>query len=500
MNRQKKIWLLIGLMGSFLLYACTPQTSPPSINITATPLDENELATSTPTATPQHEPTPTSPLPSQTAAVDPGEKTQRSEINLDATLNLNDHSITVSETITYTNQTGQTLTHLPVVIPALTTPGLFTLINLQNAGESVNYSLDPPNFFILIELDPSLAKEEQIELQLLFHLQLPEGKYALGYTSRQTLLSDWYAFVPPFHNQDWIINPPGLVGEFLSYPLIDFDVILRLNPAPGDQIVAASAPIISQEGHVYHYQVDNRRNFSLAISTEYQVATYQDDTMEIMVYTFPEHAGMGNRAAELAARAWMTFTKIYGDNQRTFMSVVEAEIVDGLETDGLFYLSDWYFSSADETPQNYFELLVVHETAHQWFFGLVGSDQALESWLDETLCTYSELLFYEIEHPELVDWWWQFRVAAYSPSGMVNATIYDFSDPRAYINAVYLQGAIFLQEIRETIGEQAFFDFIYDYAHSTGNERRTTDDFFRILQMYYDTDLNPVISRYFKSP
>jgi aminopeptidase N len=46
-----------------------------------------------------------------------------------------------------------------------------------------------------------------------------------------------------------------------------------------------------------------------------------------------------------------------------------------------------------------------HELSHQWFYGFIGSNHALEPWLDEALATYAELLYYERYHPESVDWW-----------------------------------------------------------------------------------------------
>jgi len=38
-----------------------------------------------------------------------------------------------------------------------------------------------------------------------------------------------------------------------------------------------------------------------------------------------------------------------------------------------------------------FERLIIdHETAHQWFYSLVGNDQARDPWLDETLATWGQ--------------------------------------------------------------------------------------------------------------
>ncbi|NJM42047.1 MAG: M1 family metallopeptidase [Anaerolineae bacterium] len=44
---------------------------------------------------------------------------------------------------------------------------------------------------------------------------------------------------------------------------------------------------------------------------------------------------------------------------------------------------------------DYFEWLVAHEVAHQWWYNLVGSNPVQEPWLDEALTQYSTLLYFE---------------------------------------------------------------------------------------------------------
>ena len=36
------------------------------------------------------------------------------------------------------------------------------------------------------------------------------------------------------------------------------------------------------------------------------------------------------------------------------------------------------------------KIVVAHEVAHQWFYGMVGDNQFTEAWLDESFASYSE--------------------------------------------------------------------------------------------------------------
>jgi len=420
--------------------------------------------------------------------------------HLDVNVDYDENLVTVSQIIDYTNTASAPLSEIPIIVPPADEKDAFTLTSLQIDPAFSKSNINFTEGVIRLQLDPPLEPSEILNLDLIFSLSPPRRSGSFGRTDRQLLLANWYPFIPPYQqDKGWLVNTPADVGETLTYTISNITVNLQLLPAKNKLTVAASAPLIFQNENCLQYAAENVRNFSLGISPEYRVSSAVHNGTEIWVYTFPEHANMGQRAADLAIQAWEEFTNLYGDNQRQFMSVVEAEIDDGLECDGLFFLSDWYFQTADETPKNYFELLVVHETSHQWFYGLVHNDQAHEPWLDESLATYSELLFYERHYPELVNWWWDYRVHEYNPSGHINATVYEFSQYRPYINAVYLRSVIFLQKLREDIGDEAFFEFLWTYSQS-GEEDilRDSDFFFDLLTQITDNELSSIKSGFFR--
>ena len=418
----------------------------------------------------------------------------------DATLDYDAKKLFVDQTIIYTNNTGDTISLLPLQVPPAYQPGVFLLTGIQIGQIQPEIESELKGALIHLQFDPPLQPGQQVEINLKYQLYPTHGWSTLGYTQRQILLTDWYPMVPLHRDgHGWVINPPGQVGEHLAYPLSDFQLYLCLAPTRSPLIIAASSPLSEQSADCYRYQAQQVRNFSMAISPEYHLSTAESDQVTVLAYTFPEHADLGQRAADLAVQSWGTFTDLFGNNQRNFLSIVEADIFDGLETDGLIYLSEWYYQTADKTPRNLFQLLVVHETVHQWFYGYIHNDQAFEPWLDEAMATYSEVLFYERHHPQLVNWWWDFRVAAYEPEGVVNASIYDFNHFRPYINAVYLRGAIFFQTLRDEIGDPAFFLALRQYALPEGESDhwRTADDFMDAFSQVSDVDLAPIFSTFF---
>lgn len=413
-------------------------------------------------------------------------------------LDMTTHQLSVEQTIGYTNNTDTKLYEIPLVIPPAIYPNVFHLDTLTLTPKSIKTALKDQGKDIFLQLNPALQSGQSVVLQILFQLQLPYQEGAFGFTSRQFCLADWYPFIPPFlPERGWLINAPGAVGEYLAYPLSDINLNLHLLPSATTYVVAASAPILEHEGNQFQYSARNVRNFYLAISPEYQMAAVQNDQVTVIAYTFPEHQHLAQRAAEIAQSAWMTFTEIYGPNERSFVSIVETDIMDGLEGDGLFYLSSWYFKTADNTPMNYYELLMVHEVSHQWIYGLIANDQANEPWLDEALATYSEHLYYEIHHPDLIPWWWDFRVYEYDPEGMINASIYEFDSYRPYVNTIYLQGVRFLESLRAVIGDADFQTFMYEYVQLENGDFRSASQFFEVLEGITEKDLSLVKAQFF---
>jgi aminopeptidase N len=180
--------------------------------------------------------------------------------------------------------------------------------------------------------------------------------------------------------------------------------------------------------------------------------------------------------------------------------VVAADFLDGMEYDGLFFLGRGFYNTYNHQPDDYLIAITVHETAHQWWYGLVGNDQAIEPWLDEALCTYSEAIFYEQYYPQSLASWWARRIHFYQPTGYIGQPIYAYGGFVAYRDAAYLRGAQFFEALRRQIGDEAFFAFLKDYATQGAGQIVTRQDFFDILAQHTHEDLSSLVAEYFAVP
>jgi hypothetical protein len=107
--------------------------------------------------------------------------------------------------------------------------------------------------------------------------------------------------------------------------------------------------------------------------------------------------------------------------------------------------------------------LVTHETAHQWFYGIVGSDQANEPFADEAIADMVARFVLDE------------RRASRCSIARLDLSIYRYSTS-CYYETIYIQGGNFLDDIRTEIGTDTFWDGIRAYleANRWGVARTTT--------------------------
>ena len=108
--------------------------------------------------------------------------------------------------------------------------------------------------------------------------------------------------------------------------------------------------------------------------------------------------------------------------------------------------------------------------AHQWWFAVVGSDQVDDPWLDEALTQYSTMLYYEHAYgPDrgaaIVRTVFADTNEALVASGRdlpagLPASAYS---PGQYFQVVCDKGALHFHELRQSVGDDLFFEILRTY-------------------------------------
>jgi hypothetical protein len=433
---------------------------------------------------------------------------EKSHYSIEAVLDYDQHQLQVSEEIHYINRSSDRLIELVLMVDPLYFPGAFQLNSLAWGDGQPVEDVTQETGWLRFPLRLPLEPDQTIDLSISYQLNLPSPSPSsavrpipFGYTARQTNLVDWYPFIPPYvPGKGWLAHPASYYGEHLAYDMSDFSVNIRLSKPNPNLVIAASSPA-TQDGEWLRYQHTDARNFAWSISPYYQTLTRQAGTVNVTSYAFNGEEKASQAVLDTTVEALELYSRLFGPYPRRALTVVEADFLDGMEYDGLYFLSKGFYNLYTGTPGEYLITIAAHETAHQWWYARVGNDQALEPWLDEALCTYSERLYYENLHPEALDWWWSYRVNYYQPRGWVDDSIYNpHGEPeayRAYRDAVYLNGAVFLEELRKNVGNQSFFDFFKEYADRYQDHLATKNDFILLIEKFTQVDLTSLLNKYF---
>ena len=88
----------------------------------------------------------------------------------------------------------------------------------------------------------------------------------------------------------------------------------------------------------------------------------------------------------------------------------------------------------------------------------------------------------------------------FKPSGWVDSSTSIPGGYTAYRDAVYLNGAIFLQSLRQLVGDEAFFAAITQYVVDNTYKIASGNDFFNAIRNHSDADLNALLRQYFENP
>jgi aminopeptidase N len=209
------------------------------------------------------------------------------------------------------------------------------------------------------------------------------------------------------------------------------------------------------------------RDFMLVASADYLTSTMVVEDTLVTSYYLPEDAEGGQQALGYAADALELFSELFGPYPYAEFDLVETPTTaGGIEYPGLVVIARQLYNQTT----GFFEFATVHETAHQWWYGLVGNDQVDEPWLDEALAQYSTTLYYErLKGPDAADaireLYFERQYARIVEEGRDQPV---GKPVRAYASddygpIVYGKGPLFFQALRDQVGDQLFLEILRTY-------------------------------------
>lgn len=503
--------LLSGLV-VFLLAAC--RADPPEADLTLTPQPEspseqgesvNNVAAVLPDNVQTGETLTATPRPAIVSAPILSE-TPLPDVTLDVELFYSEHWMRVRQTIALENTSADVWDEVVFNIPLNWLADTFYLDAASvkvGSDQSDDYPfLDQYETVLRVPLPRAAQPGDQVEIELRYRVVIPPVASTdwpptgtTGWTFDLIQAGEWYpALVPYRDGEGWYTWEYHPVGDPTVYPLVN----THLNVTCDDPAVTiASGGFVGREGNTWKYDVQAGRGIAFLASDSYVMAEREVDGIPVRSFYLSSHEQGGQAALDIAVEALALYSDLYGPYPYEDLTVAENGFFGGMEYSALISITDYAYYTYQGQPPSILHALVAHEVAHQWWYGAVGNDQAREPWLDESLAFYSELLYFEYYHPDLVDWWWVKRVDQYHPQGPVDVSIYAYEYSSDFILWMYGRAARFMQGLRTLMGDEAFLAFLQDYYATYSGQLVTARDFFTLLDAHTDQDYRPLLDEYF---
>ncbi len=262
-------------------------------------------------------------------------------------------------------------------------------------------------------------------------------------------------------------------------------------PDHGDPFVTPSSPHVHVDLHLdkamilatganalptaasktWSFGLDNIRDVSIVLAPDFMVTKTSVNGINVRAYSRP--GGVSGATLAALARSALAAEAARVDVAYPWPNMTVVETKGGVAMESP--RSIWIPGNSSSSSVKY---LVYHETAHQWFYGLVGNDQSLEPFADEAaadMLARSVLGMLRSSHcasDEL-----DRRTSAYTAS--------------CYYETIYIQGANFLNRMRDKMGTTRFWNTIESYIQANRHGLAGTKKLLDALRAASPVDILP---------
>ena len=381
------------------------------------------------------------------------------------------------------------------------------ILSASCGGEMLEVRVDAADASIVyVALKTPLASGDRCEIALSYAADIPEGGLRCGYfplhteseAGRTFELAQFYPMLAVYEDGGWVVEPYFVDGECFYTRCADYDIRLHV---PEGYTVVASGDETEEAPSLWRIHADRMRDVTLIASDELDVACGEAEGVMVNCYYArgeESHRRQNELSMQAALDAIRAFTDAYGQYPYAELDVVESNYeFGGMEAPGLVRVSQmysWFFGSdTDAAERAEYEgklaATVAHETAHQWFYAVVGNDQYREAWLDESFAAYSEQVYWRFVGKSEDDIAAQMDVFANAVNEAEDVSNLCIDRPYDelggdYTPAVYERGAAFLYRLEQALGRETFSAAMREYYAAFAFKEAATQDFLAVFRPY----------------
>lgn len=362
--------------------------------------------------------------------------------DLDATIDDKDHSLSADFKINYTNNSGQALSYIIIHLwaNAYSDKSSDFTKQLVDLGDRSFYFAKPDqmggyqNIFFVSEGDTLSfenweGKPDVIKLNLPkilptgktititgdYRLRIPESFSRMGRGDSSYQISQWYPKPAVFDHNGWHPMPYLQFGEYYS-EFAQYSVRIT---CPADYVVAATGRLrtkkerevllaMAKDSTSYpsvqgmktlHYTAENVHDFAFFMDKRWLVEKeellIQDRPVEAWSFYTPRNKNDWKGSAFKVARAIEFLSEKVGA-----YPYPHATAVDGVLSVGGGMEYPMITLIGEVAGSKMLDQVIAHEVTHNWFYGILASNERRYPWMDEGPTSYYEKRYMDEFYPD----------------------------------------------------------------------------------------------------
>jgi hypothetical protein len=402
--------------------------------------------------------------------------------NLSIIFNPSTSSVMGNLSVNFYNNDPINYTEIPfhLFLPGMmyeTRAGLIEIMNVSTLNQprkTLNYTVDEISQLLWVNLTSELEPNERAFFEIKFNSIIPDGGIdranSYGSDIDQSRIYKFACFYPMpcvYDKYDgWNTDPYLWVGDPFYYDMAYYNLFLE---APKDFVIAATGDLLEKVDngatYLYHYNpIFPVREITFSASKWFVVESSLVSGVNVSVYYLPKSQFLWHvNALDFGTQALTLFNETFGQYiYPTFNIVEEFTYFGGMEYPCQVYISEAIDGSS--YPIYSLDMVIAHETPHQWWYNLIGNDEVDWGFLDEGLACWAMSYYAEIYYGD-----WEFfqysnryidRVRTYyTYEGLpskINASVYDAVHADNYYFTGYYKAPLIFEKLRKTIGSTTF--------------------------------------------
>ncbi|TVY10830.1 M1 family metallopeptidase [Paenibacillus cremeus] len=361
---------------------------------------------------------------------------------------------------------------------------------------------------VRVPLPRAVLPGEQVTVNTTFSVQLPQIFARMGYAGDFVMAGQWFPKLAAYETKGtrgrtddgWNLHQYHGNSEFYADFGI-FDVKLKV---PSAYTVAATGfptKPVADDGktRTYTFYADDVHDFAWAASPHFiyyeePYATKNLPGVRIKLYLDPKHEALKARYMTAAKKALARYSEWYGSYPYSTLSIVVPP-EDGNGAGGMEYptlVTAW--GAGEKNPDLELERVVVHEIGHQFFYGMVASNEFEEAWLDEGFTSYAEDKLMENEYgvkPNLL-----VESSYITSPAALKQNAWSYTGHDQYAENVYTRAKLVLKAMERQVGPDTMGKIMRTYFQRWKFRHPTTADFQKTVEDVTKTSWKDFFDQY----